>query len=158
GSSSLRREGSDGQEREDRPSLFPHTLSWRNKTKAALLPGSHYPSHRGFPISRCSLASRPRPMTKKRHLGPSGGGGSRAGRGGSLWALSDGCTAGRRGSRGVPRKEPQACLTFRRTYLKTKWFCYSLVIPALWVQRQENQFWATRPPLKHKDPERSLSR
>lgn len=43
----------------------------------------------------------PHPLRAKRRWG------SRAGRRGSLWALSDGCAAGRRGSRGVPRKEPQ---------------------------------------------------
>lgn len=43
----------------------------------------------------------PHPQRAKRRWG------SRAGRRGSLWALSDGCAAGRRGSRGVSRKEPQ---------------------------------------------------
>lgn len=56
-------------EREKLDHLYFHTPSaGETKQRQPSFPVANYPSHRGFPISRCSLASRPRPMTKKRHL------------------------------------------------------------------------------------------
>lgn len=73
GSSSRRRDGSDGRtggERQTTSLPIPPQLKKQRQPPSS--PGRLYTSQRGFPISRCRLASRPRPHDKEKPLGEQG--------------------------------------------------------------------------------------
>lgn len=73
GSASLRRGWFWSEDKRGKTDhLSSHTPSAGQTKQRQPSSGSHYPSQRDFPISRCRLASRPRPHDKEKALGELG--------------------------------------------------------------------------------------